>query len=149
MYLPRLDTCCLQGNKTAQLSRRESASWWITKNWRGWFCLVSTRPGTCGSRGNGTGAPWRPCALLTNALCASVQKTNWTELINVMIFDTDRNPIYGPWSKRLRRSCWIQTGASSTAAKPRYLYLFIHVIIYYITFFIFISYTISYILEMM
>ena len=42
---------------------------------------------------------WRfltlPCALLTTALCVSVQKTNWTEPINLTIIYVERNQIYG------------------------------------------------------
>ena len=59
-----------------------SGTYWV---WMGWRFLT------------------RPCALLTNALCVSVPKTNWTEPINIMIFDTDRKS--NLWSKRLRRSC--------------------------------------------
>ena len=67
--------------------------------------------------------PPSPCVLLTTAPCVSVQKTNWTEPTNFMIFNMDWKS--NLCSKRLKQRCSIPTGASKTAAKPRYFKIYI------------------------
>ena len=54
------------------------------------------------------------CARPTTALCVSVQGPNCKALIHLTSFDVGRKS--NLWSKLLRRSCWIPTGASRTAA---------------------------------
>ncbi len=119
------------------------------------FCRRKLRKGERGALFSGTYWVWMgwrfltlPCALLTTALCVSVQKTNWTEPLSIMIFDRDRKS--NLWSKWLRLSCWIPMGASRTAAiiylsiyLSIYLYIYIYYHILYHIYLRFISYITS------
>ena len=63
---------------------------------------ICRRKGEGGGSVSGTYWAWMgwrfltlPCALLTTALCVSVQTTNWREPINLTIIYVERNQIYG------------------------------------------------------
>ena len=122
-------TTMLRGNGTGAWTST-TAAWTLSLQrsmscvlWTGIFDLQTERWG----RGGVSGTCWvwmglrfltRPCALPTTALYVSVQETNWTEPIQLTSFDVERKS--NLWSKLLRQSCWIRTGASRTAAKQRY-----------------------------
>ena len=67
---------------------------------------------------------WRflthPCAPPMTALCVSVQGPNCKAQIHLTSFNVEQKS--NLWSKLLKWSCWIQTGASRTAAYKRYPY---------------------------